>query len=240
MSTDEFNNKGEQAMATNYKGKFSKNKAPAEQKKKVPFRRRWNRFWRIARKDRRYQAVLCLIVCFLTSLIARGCQYSVDKNKFEEQIAEISAGYEATIQQLNDAHQEEIMMLRAEYEEITPEERVDMEAKAIARVLYGNARNNSERDQRTLTWGILNRVDSVGFPNNVENVCSQASQWMGYSADNPVLQNLYEVAKTELEKWYNGDRPVLADYVYMTWSSKEITLRDTYEKTANTRYWQSN
>lgn len=230
----------------NYEGKFSKpttapvKKESAPKKKKIPFRRKWNRFWRAVRKNQKYQTALWLILLILVCLVSRGCQSIKDKDKYEALMESQSADYEAQMEDMRLAHEQEINDLRAEYEEITPEEKMNLEAKAIARVLYGTARNNSERDQRTVVWCILNRVDSAGFPNTVEGVCGQASQWMGYNVDNPVLQNLYEVAKTELEKWYNGDRPVLSDYVYMTWSSKEVTLRDTYEKEAGTRYWQSN
>jgi hypothetical protein len=62
---------------------------------------------------------------------------------------------------------------------------------------------------------------------------------MGYSDDNPILENLYEIAIKELETWHNNYRPVNRDYVYLSWSSKEIVLRDTYEKGPNTRYWQA-
>lgn len=219
---------------TTYKGKHE---AP---KKKVSFRHKWNRFWRAVRKDKRYQIGLYVLLLILVSLVSRGCQYLDDKETFEAQKAEIVAEYDATIERMEEERVGAIAAVRAEYEELSPEEMIEQEAKYIAKVLYGTARNNSERDQRTVTWCILNRVDSAGYPNTVQGVCEQTSQWMGYGDDNPVLNNLLEVARTELIKWHNGDRPVLPDYVYMSWSSKEIVLRDTYEKTSDTRYWQSN
>lgn len=231
---------------SNYEGKFSKpttapvKKESAPKKKKIPFRRKWNRFWRAVRKNQKYQTALWLILLVLVSLVSRGCQYLNDKENFETQKAELIAEHDAVIERMEEERIAAIAAVREEYTELTPEQMIEQEAKYIAKVLYGTARNNSERDQRTVVWCILNRVDSAGYPNTVQGVCEQTSQWMGYDDDNPVLNNLLEVAKTELEKWYNGDRPVLADYTYMSWSSKEITLRDTYEKTANTRYWQSN
>ena len=219
---------------TTNKGKYV---AP---KKKVPFRRRWNRFWRAVRKNQKYQNALWLVLLVLVSMVSRGCQYVRDKEDFEIQKAELVAEHDAVIERMEEERIEAIAAVRAEYTELSPEEVIEQEAKYIAKVLYGTARNNSERDQRTVVWCILNRVDTAGYPNTVQGVCEQASQWMGYDNDNPVLNNLLEVAKTELTKWHNGDRPVLPDYVYMSWSSKEVTLRDTYEKTNNTRYWQSN
>ncbi len=219
---------------TTYKGKHE---AP---KKKVPFRRKWNRFWRTVRKDKRYQIGLYVLLLILVSLISRGCQYLDDKETFEAQKAEIVAEYDATIERMEEERIEAIAAVRAEYTELSPEEVIEQEARYLAKMLYGNARNNSERDQRTNVWCALNRVDHPGYPNTVQGVCEQESQWMGYDDDNPVLNNLLEVARTELIKWHNGERPCLPDYVYMSWSSKEIVLRDTYEKTPNTRYWQSN
>ena len=80
---------------------------------------------------------------------------------------------------------------------------------------------------------------SPGFPNSVKEVCQQESQWIGYSNDNPILNDLYELAIEELTTWHNNYRPVNKDYIYMSWSSKEIKLRDTYEKSDSTRYWQA-
>ena len=157
----------------------------------------------------------------------------------ETQKAEIVDEYEAKIAEMDKLHLEELDNLRYKYETITPEELIKSEAEYIAKVLYGTAQNNTERDQRTVIWCILNRVDNIAYPNTVKEVCEQPSQWMGYSDKNPVLASLYNVAMKELETWHNDYRPVNTDYIYMSWSSREITLRDTYEKGTNTRYWQA-
>jgi len=70
-------------------------------------------------------------------------------------------------------------------------------------------------------------------------VCEQPKQWMGYSDENPVLTELYDLALTELKTWYSGGhRPMSNDYIYLSWSSKEILLRDTFEENKNTNYWR--
>ena len=73
-----------------------------------------------------------------------------------------------------------------------------------------------------------------------QEVCQQSSQWIGYSDDNPIIDSLYEIAMNELAIWHNGRRPVSEDYVYMSWSSNEIMLRNTYKQNNSTRYWQAN
>lgn len=231
-------------MSNNYEGKFVRTPAPAKapEVKKVPLRRRINRFKRAVKHNRLYQIGLGALACLIIFSSGRVYQHSIDKDKYaaqmEAEIAEVVDGYEASILQLNDTHREEIVEIRNSYENLTPEELIKQEGEYLARMLYAY-RNNSERDLRTATWCALNRVDSAGFPNSVKEVCQQPSQWMGYSDDNPILNDLYEIAIKELETWHSNYRPVGTEYVYMSWSSKEISLRNTYEKEDNTRYWQA-
>ena len=215
-------------------GKFSADKAKKNTRKLQRWKRKFNRFIH----SKQFPALICIVACLASFGLGRMKQAGVDKLYYEEAIADITAGYEATILQMGDAHDEAIQALRAEYENLTPEELIKQEGEYLARMLYAY-RNNSERDLRTAVWCALNRVDSAGFPDTVKEVCQQPSQWMGYSDDNPILESLYEIAIKELETWHNNYRPVNKDYVYLSWSSKEIVLRDTYAKGPNTRYWQA-
>ena len=235
-------------MSSNYEGRFVKASTPVQltdvkKPKKIPFRRRIARFRRAMKKNRYYQITLGILICLLCFGCGRIHQFVVDKNNYnirlEAEIAEVSDEYEATILQMDRAHKEEIQALRAEYENLTSEELLQQEAEYLAKMLYGTARNNSERDQRTAVWCALNRVDNAGYPNTVKEVCQQSSQWVGYSDDNPILTNLYNIAKKELETWHNGYRPVGIEYIYMNWSTKQITLRDTWKKDNDTSYWQA-
>ena len=221
----------------NKKGKYV---AP---KKRDHFKRKFRRFTRKVKRSKLYKPTLFVILCIIIFFIGRGCQSHKDKliytELMEAQKTEITNQYETKIAEMDKLHSEELDNLRYEYETITPEELIKSEAEYIAKVLYGTAQNNTERDQRTVIWCILNRVDNTAYPNTVKEVCEQPAQWMGYSDKNPVLAALYNIALKELETWHNDYRPVSSDYIYMSWSSKEITLRDTYEKSAGTRYWQA-
>lgn len=212
-------------------------------KNKSPFKRKFHRFVRKIKANRFYQFLLFFFIGFIIFSFGRLNQASKDKNYYNNlltsQKEEIIAEYENQISDLRTAQAQAIQNLREEYENLTPEEVIQKEAEYIAKVLYGTAKNNSERDQRTVVWCILNRVDNSAYPNTVQEVCEQASQWMGYSADNPILNELYQIALTELQTWHNNYRPVSSDYIYMSWSSQNIVLRDTYEKKTNTRYWQA-
>lgn len=207
-------------------------------KRKESFKRKFKRFIRTARKNKWDRIGSFIFLCIIIFSIGRGCQSSADKTIMETQQIELINEYEAKIAEINKLHAEELNGLRNEYETVPPEELIKVEAEYIAKVLYGAAKDNNERDQRTVVWCILNRVDNPAYPNTVKGVCEQASQWMGYSNNNPVLTSFYNIAMKELEVWHSGYRPVSTDYVYMYWSSKEIVLRNTYEKEPNTKYWQ--
>lgn len=230
-------------VSSTNKNKSNRHSSSPHKKKKESFKRKFRRFMRKVKHNRLYKPTLFIILCIIIFFIGRGCQSHKDKliytELMEAQKTEIINNYEAKIAEMDKLHSEELDNLRYEYETITPEELIKSEAEYIAKVLYGTAQYNTERDQRTVVWCILNRVDNIAYPNTVKEVCEQPSQWMGYSDKNPVLVSLYEIAMKELETWHNNYRPVSADYVYMSWSSREITLRDTYGKTAGTRYWQA-
>ena len=183
-------------------------------------------------------ALIVIITIVMLITVSMGSQRRADAEKYGAMLEEQKLHYEQMIEDLVIQHQDEIGKIRAEYEHLTPEEIIQKEAEYIAKVLYGY-QYNSERDLRTAVWCILNRVDNPAYPDTVQAVCQQENQWIGYSDDNPVLTDLYNLAIEELTTWHNNYRPVSKDYVYMSWSSKEIKLRDTFEKSDNTRYWQA-
>jgi len=109
-----------------------------------------------------------------------------------------------------------------------PRPEFDEEAEYIARVLYGIRSNDSE-DLRKVIWVILNRVDSQLYPNSVIEVCKQPKQWVAYYDDNPVLEELYDMALTELESWRNNEhRPLALDFLWFDWSPSEIQFKTKF------------
>ena len=165
--------------------------------------------------------------------------------------------YENRIKEINELHQDELIALRIELQDQYESEiaaiekyyeyggdvsQIEREAEWIAKVMYGMAKpDHKDSDLRAIVWCILNRVDNKAYPGEVQAVCQQKSQWMGYSDDNPVIAKLYDIALAELKSWHNGvPRPMTADFVYLTWSSKEILLRDTFAENRSTNYWRMN
>lgn len=112
------------------------------------------------------------------------------------------------------------------------------EAESLARVLYG-VKDNDTDDLRTMCWCVFNRVDNAAFPNTLADVIAQPSQWMRYDPTNPVLENLYQIAREQVETWHGeGHRPCSADYVFMSWSASDICLRDVFAEGSGTHYWR--
>jgi hypothetical protein len=165
------------------------------------------------------------------------------KAKYETQIEDLNAHYELEMinlrKELRDDYESQIAELEKYYEYGGDITEIELEAEYIAKVIYGTARSHVTSDQRAVVWCVLNRVEHYSHPNTVAEVCEQPKQWMGYSSDNPVLTELYDLALAELKIWHNGGhRPMSNEYIYLEWSSNEILLRDSFEETKNTNYWR--
>ena len=183
--------------------------------------------------------VLILVIAIMITSISQ-------RVKYENQIKELNELHQDDLValriELRDEYESEIAAIKKYYEYGGDVEQIELEAEWIARVMYGMAKpDHKDSDLRAIVWCILNRVDNKAYPGEVQAVCQQKSQWMGYSDDNPVIAKLYDIALTELKKWHGDSvRPMSADYVYLTWSSKEILLRDTFAENRSTNYWRMN
>ena len=72
---------------------------------------------------------------------------------------------------------------------------------SLAQMLYGEARGCTVDNQMKCVWCVLNRVDDARFPDTIQGVLSQPSQFHGYSPNFPVWDNLYAVALDVLTRW---------------------------------------
>ncbi len=181
----------------------------------------WNWFCR-----RENRLVPLFVVCLVALFTLLGCRVQ----QSNEQKA-VQQAREAAYAEINAATVEE---QNAFYDPIKAE------AEVVAKVLYGTALHNTREQQEAVVWCILNRVENSFYPDNVIDVCRQDRQWMGYSDDNPILQELYDVAYDILTGYYEGSyRAMSPEYVFLSWSSTEIVLRDTFEETSHTHYWRA-
>lgn len=193
----------------------------------------------------RSSGIKMIAIYILIIIIAVMVTFISQRTKYEKRIAEINATHEEEMislrTELEASYESKIAALEQYYEYGGDITQIEREAEYIAKVIYGTARNHVDSDKRAVVWCILNRVEHYAHPNTVVEVCNQPKQWMGYSNDNPVLTEFYDLALTELKIWHSGGhRPMSNDYIYLTWSSQEILLRNTFEENKNTRYWRMN
>ena len=198
----------------------------------------------VKKKNTLIKVQLIIIYVLVTVLLITITAIS-QRVKFEKQVAEINAAHEEELValriELQDRYETEISEIRAYYEYGGDVTQIEKEAECMAKVFYGMDRDHEDSHLRAIAWCIFNRVEHFAYPDTVIGVCEQPKQWIGYSPDNPVLTEHYELALAELKIWYSGGhRPISNDYIYLTWSSKEIVLRDTFEENKNTRYWRMN
>lgn len=192
------------------------------------------------KKKKKYLTIIQMVTAYILILVvAVTMTFLCQRTKYENQIAEINASHEEEINSIRSDYESRVIELEQYYGYGRDVEQIELEAEYIAKVLYGTAINHADSDKRAVVWCILNRVEHYSHPNTIAEVCEQPKQWMGYSDSNPVLDELYDLALEELKTWYSGGhRPMSNEYIYLSWSSKEILLRDTFEENRNTNYWR--
>ena len=195
------------------------------------------------KKVNHFNKITKVVIYILILAISVTVTSTRQRVKYEKQIEEINTAYKEKLSalriELTDDYESKMAELERYYEYGGNITQIEKEAECIAKVLYGTARNHADSDKRAVVWCILNRVEHYSHPDTIAEVCEQPKQWVGYSNENPVLTDLYDLALSELKTWHNGGhRPMSNDYIYLSWSSKEIVLRDTFEENNNTHYWR--
>ena len=105
---------------------------------------------------------------------------------------------------------------------------------AMAKMLWGEARGCALDNQQKAVWCVLNRVDDPRFPDTIQGVLSQPSQFHGYSPDFPVWDELKEVALDVLTRWslekqgVTVERELPAEYVFFTGDGIQNNFRAVY------------
>ena len=171
--------------------------------------------------------ILAILLIILLALVSCRVGQKKAEKAYNEKLEEFIKAYKS--------EQEAAAIAAIEAAPIDP---VELEAEALAKVLYG-VKDNSTDDLRTMCWCVINRADNPNYPDTIEEVVAQPSQWMRYDDTNPVLEDLYQIARAELETWHGGGhRPVSNEYVYMVWSASEISLKNEFNESSGTRYWR--
>ena len=105
---------------------------------------------------------------------------------------------------------------------------------AMAKMLWGEARGCALDNQQKAVWCVLNRVDDPRFPDTIQGVLSQPSQFHGYSPDFPVWDELKEVARDVLTRWSFETQGVAVErelpntYLWFTGDGVQNHFREKY------------
>ena len=104
----------------------------------------------------------------------------------------------------------------------------------VAKMLWGEARGCTRDNQIKCAWVVCNRVDDARFPDTIQGVLSQPSQFHGYDPSYPVTDELYNVAFDVLTRWsYEKQgipvrRELLNTYLWFTGDGEQNHFREEW------------
>ena len=110
----------------------------------------------------------------------------------------------------------------------------EADVTALAQMLYGEARGCTVDNQMKCVWCVLNRVDDPRFPDTIQGVLSQPSQFHGYSPNFPVWDELKDVARDVLTRWslekqgVTVERELPNTYLWFTGYNGSNHFREVY------------
>lgn len=116
-------------------------------------------------------------------------------------------------------------------------------ARYLAKTIYGEARGCSVTEQAAVVWCILNRVDQrdTQTPEDIIKVVTAKGQFHGYSKNNPVWDEHYDLALDVLQRWLSEragasetGRVLPAEYLYFAAKDGHNRFRDAYK---GGNYW---
>ena len=191
----------------------------------------------VQRFFRRHTLAIIAVAVLITWTM--GCVVITKHNTRQEVTQELSQKYEQEYQSKLAQFIEQWEADHAIPEDIALQHKMEAEATTMAQAAYG-VRNvaGGINDIVTYYWCMLCRVNNKIYPSTVEGVLAQPNQWMGFSTDNPVLEEYYQAALEQLDTFYNGHLPVDESFVFCEWnSSGKFMLRNDYNATKTTNYW---
>ena len=104
----------------------------------------------------------------------------------------------------------------------------------VAKMLWGEARGCTRGNQIKCAWVVCNRVDDTRFPDTIQGVLEQPSQFHGYDPTYPVTDELYSIAFDVLTRWsYEKQgipvrRELPSSFLWFTGNGEENIFREVY------------
>lgn len=181
------------------------------------------------------------VIVLLTFANASSVKGSVSVPVFDNRTAVYTADY-LLMPTVQTPEREQIgAEIEAEPEFVPDEDDVN----ALAQMAYGEARGvKSTTEKAASMWCVLNRVDDSQFPDTVIGVVSQAGQFAGYSKNNPVTDELRELAVDVLIRYHNEQegnddvgRVLPAEYLYFSGDGKHNHFRIHLKDKSTYTWW---
>lgn len=148
------------------------------------------------------------------------------------------ASYQAEQEAQELARAQELAAIQASEESIRARE-----ATAAAKALYG-VRNfiekygYSDRDLLTYLRCMFNRAEATG--EDLETVISREGQFLGYSENNPVIDDYYKLALTAVEEWHGETtKPCDSSYQFAELTPAGIWLKADLNADGYARRWRA-
>ena len=104
----------------------------------------------------------------------------------------------------------------------------------VAKMLWGEARGCTRDNQIKCAWVVVNRVDDERFPDTIQEVLEQPSQFHGYDPKYPVTDELYSIAFDVLTRWsYEKQgipvrRELGSSFLWFTGNGEENIFREAW------------
>lgn len=117
---------------------------------------------------------------------------------------------------------------------------IDTSAKdALAKMVWGEARGCSRKEQAACVWVVLNRVDDPRWPGSILGVLTQRGQFTGYDPANPVEPEIRALVDDVIARWGmesqcigSVGRVIPDDYFFWQGDGKHNIFRREYRDTA--------
>ena len=113
----------------------------------------------------------------------------------------------------------------------------DDDVTALAQMAYGEARGLADYEIAACMWVALNRLDA-GYADTVIDVVSAPGQFAGYSAQNPVDEELAAIARDVLtrhdaqQRGEDVPREIGREYLWFSGRDGHNWFRDAYDGAA--------
>ena len=180
-------------------------------------------------------AILFMAIALVISLIIWGVDITI-RHKADEMTAQAMEERELQEAEARQAEQERLAALAK-----TKEATIKSQATDCAKALYGinkfiDKYGYTENDLRTYLRCAFNRAEARGKP--LDEILYEEGQFLACNQSNPVLTDLYEIAKAAVTDWHNEEqKPCDLSYQFAELTPNGIYLKNDIHADGYARRW---